>query len=371
MVPLNTFDRHLLREWLQILFLFLVALCGIIVAQICFDDLRNMMEDGAKVVDVLRYIGVTLPSFFPFILPLSLLISLLFTLNQLHRANELTAMRAAGVGFLRLMAPVWLFGGLTCVLFWWLNSAIVPWSVEQSREMEERLEFRKEAQLVTGDRVGAKVNIAFDEPLAKRMWFFNRFSQANQHGYGVMVSEMDADRHVVSQILATEAWRGPSGRWEFHDGRQLQFADQGTPFSNTPFTLKVMPDYREDPNLMLLTDRRARDLSLFELRRVMDYFAVQNPTREVPFAVRYYSILADTLGPLIVIAIAIPFAVTGVRVNPAVGVGKAIGLYILYYVLTVVAQSLAAGGTVTPELAAWLPNLGMIALAAWFFIRLR
>jgi lipopolysaccharide export system permease protein len=371
MERLNTFDRHLLREWLQILLLFMVALCGIIVAQICFDDLRNMMEAGAHLGDVLRYIAVTLPSFFPFILPLSLLISLLFTLNQLHRANELTAMRASGVGFLRLMAPVWIFGILTCGLFWWLNSAIVPWSVEQSREMEDRLEYRKEAKSLSDDRVGAKVNIAFDEPLAHRMWFFNRFSQANQHGYGVMVSELDTDRHLVSQILATEAWRNPAGDWEFHDGQQLQFAGQNEAFSNAPFAVKVMPGYREDPNLMLLTDRRARDLSLFQLHRVMDYFAVQNPARAVPFAVRYYSILADTLGPLIVIAIAIPFAVTGVRVNPAVGVGKAIGLYILYYGMTIVAQALAAGEIVTPELAAWLPNLGMIGLAAWFFARLR
>jgi len=73
-----------------------VALCGIILAQICFDDLRTMLEAGAHLGDVLHFVAVTLPSFFPFIFPFALLLSLLFTLNQLHRANELTAMRAAG-----------------------------------------------------------------------------------------------------------------------------------------------------------------------------------------------------------------------------------------------------------------------------------
>jgi lipopolysaccharide export system permease protein len=74
---------------------------------------------------------------------------------------------------------------------------------------------------------------------------------------------------------------------------------------------------------------------------------------------------------LIVIAIAIPFAVTGVRVNPAVGVSKSIGLFFLYYVLTNLSASLATKQIVEPELAAWLPNIGMTLLAAWLFARLR
>jgi len=40
-------------------------------------------------------------------------------------------------------------------------------------------------------------------------------------------------------------------------------------------------------------------------------------------------------------------------------------------VLTILAQALAAQDTVTPELAAWLPNLGLLAVAAWFFARMR
>jgi len=77
------------------------------------------------------------------------------------------------------------------------------------------------------------------------------------------------------------------------------------------------------------------------------------------------------LGPLIVIGIAVPFAMSGVRVNPAVGVSKAIGLFLLYYVLNNFATSLATEQLMSPVMAAWLPNLGMAALAAWLFARMR
>jgi len=81
--------------------------------------------------------------------------------------------------------------------------------------------------------------------------------------------------------------------------------------------------------------------------------------------------LADTLGPLIVIALAVPFAVSGVRVNPAVGVSKSIGLFFLYYILMNLATSLATKEVLDPMLAAWLPNLGMSCVALWLFARLR
>jgi lipopolysaccharide export system permease protein len=60
-----------------------------------------------------------------------------------------------------------------------------------------------------------------------------------------------------------------------------------------------------------------------------------------------------------------------VRVNPAVGVSKSIGLFLLYYVMANLASSLATKEIVEPDVAAWLPNIGMTALATWLFARLR
>jgi len=67
----------------------------------------------------------------------------------------------------------------------------------------------------------------------------------------------------------------------------------------------------------------------------------------------------------------VPFAVSGVRVNPAVGVSKSIGLFFLYYILMNLASSLATKGVLEPLLAAWVPNLGMAAIGLWLFVRLR
>lgn len=369
----NTFDRHLLREWLQILGLVLVATCGLLVVQVLYDDFRSLRELGARGWVLWRYLGVTLPSFLAVVLPVALLISLMFTLGKLHRANEITAMRAAGVGFGRMMAPVWCVGVLCCGLSWWLNATVVPWSVEESRSLRDELVFQRDAKSLTSDRVGAAYSVGFDNAREGRLWMFNRFSRYTGHGYGVEVSELDQKRRMTTRLVAAEAWPDAAKKgWVFKNGRELTFAPEtGELLGSVPFVEKVVTKYREDPQLMLLIDRRPQDLSLYELRELIDYLEAERNPKSVPYAVRYFSLIADTLGPLLVIAMAIPFAITGVRVNPAVGVSKSLGLFALYYVLLNIASSLATKQIVEPEVAAWLPNLGMAGVAVWFFARMR
>jgi lipopolysaccharide export system permease protein len=58
-------------------------------------------------------------------------------------------------------------------------------------------------------------------------------------------------------------------------------------------------------------------------------------------------------------------------VNPAVGVSKSIGLFFIYYILATIASALATKQILDPQLAAWVPNIGLTAVATWYFIRLR
>jgi lipopolysaccharide export system permease protein len=277
------------------------------------------------------------------------------------------------VGLLRITAPLWLVGVLACGLSWWLNSTVVPWSVETSRQLRDNLDFRRQARTMSADRIGAVDSVAFNNPRARRMWFFNRYSQVLHRGFGVTVSELDARRREVTRLAATEAAPDPQGGgWVFKDGRELTFnPETGELLGSAPFAEKIISRYHEDPKLMLLIDRRPVDLSFLELRQLIEYFEAEESPKVTPYAVRYFSLIADTLGPLIVIAIAIPFAVTGVRVNPAVGVSKSFGLFFLYYLFTNIAASLATKQLIDPVLAAWLPNLGMLLLAGWLFTKLR
>ena len=370
----NTFDRHLLREWLQILGMVLAAMCGLLLVQVLYEDFRQLRELGARGGVFWRYLLVKMPEFLTVVLPLALLVSLLYVLGKLHRGNELTAMRAAGVGFARLTAPIWAVAILACGAAWWLNTTIVPWSVEASREMRDELQFRSESvRALAADQIGAVYSVAFDNPPAGRMWFFNRYSKALDRGFGLSVSELDPERREMRRIVAKEGWHVPARKgWMFKDGRVLTFTKEtGELIGSDPFVEYFASNYDEDPELMLLIDRKPSHLSLWELRDLLAHLRVEQSPKEPAYAVRYYSLIAETITPFIVIALAIPFSVTGVRVNAAVGVSKSIGLFFLYYVFTSFSMSLATRQIVDPLIAAWLPHAAMGTLALWLFGRMR
>jgi lipopolysaccharide export system permease protein len=336
-----------------------------------YDDFRDLREAGARGFDLGRYALVAIPGFLAVTLPIVLLLSTLFVLGKLHKANELTAMRAAGVGFGRLMAPIWIMGALCCALSSWLNATVVPWSVEEARVMKEGFQFRKQAESRPEDHIGIVYSVGFDNPDGRRMWFIDRYSKFTNKAYGVSVTEMDVNRRITYRVVAAEGWYDRKGRgWVFKDGREMTF-DTREITSSEPFAERAFPRFHDDPRLMLLIDRRPIDLSFTELTELVDYYSRDNNPKGVPYAVRYYGLIADILGPLIVIAIAIPFAVSGVRVNPAVGVSKSIGLFFLYLVLKNLAESLATKQLMDPGLAAWLPDIGMTGLAVILFLRLR
>jgi lipopolysaccharide export system permease protein len=369
---MNLLDRYILGEWLKMLGLLLAATMGLLFMAALYDNLRDLIEAEANAADMMLYYATFMPSYFNVVLPLSMLLSLLFVLSKLHRNNEITAIRAAGLNIFATTRSLWLAGIMLSGVSFLLNARVVPWSVEASRSLLESFELRAAAKAMPGGTLGVVTSVTFDNRHDNRMWFMNRYSRLSKTAYGVMVSNLDHSRREVSRILAREGSYDPvRGGWTFTDGREIIFDPElGEIMRTSTFTKKSLPNFNEDPMLMLLIDRRPGLLSFNELRRIVKYFAAENNPKLAPYEFRYYGLLFDTLGPLIVIAIAIPFAVSGTRVSPAVGVSKSIGLFLLFYVLSGIASFLGGNGYLEPIWAAAMPNLAMIGLAAWLFGRL-
>jgi len=374
MHALNLIDRYVLREWLKTLALVLGITLGLLLMQAMYDDFSDLIQKGASIMEITVYYAVKIPGYLAIILPLTLLVSLLFALGQLHRNNETVAMRAAGMGVFQITRSIWAAGLVMCGLVWAVNASIVPWSVDESQAILEKIDFRHQAQTKASDQIGLSRAVTFDNQRQGRMWFINRYSQyLVPRAFGVSVSELDTKHREKNRIRAREARFDPDRHyWIFYDGRETWLdPDTGEVMRTTAFSEKPMPHFTEDPELMLVFDQKPVDLSFFKLRRIIDYFTIEENPKVTIYAVRYFGLLADTFSPLIVLLIAIPFAMTGVRVNPAVGVSKSIGLFLLYFVLLKLSDTLGTRGVVSPQMAALLPSIFMLGVGGFFFLRMR
>jgi lipopolysaccharide export system permease protein len=369
---LNLVDRYLLREWLKVFGLVLFATLGLLLVAAMYDDLSSLLDQQAKVGDVLFYYAIKLPGYFAFVLPLAMLLSLLYTLGQLHRHSEITALRAAGLGIFRITRIVWVAGIFFAGLMWWFNASIIPWSVRESRNFLLDLTFLHETHTKGVGQAGLRFDVAFDNQVERRVWFFNRYNPVERRGYAVSVVELDALRRETNLLLAHEAEPDPAGGWVFRDGTEIA-ADPATGDvrNGQPFKLKKVASYHEDPALMLLCDLPPAELSLPELDTMIDYYHGEGNPKVAAYQVRYFGLLADAMAPFIVILLAVPFATTGVRVNPVVGVTKSLGLFLLYFTLVRTSYAFGGDGLLDPLWAALLPNLTMFALGLFLFVRAR
>ncbi|MEY4489919.1 MAG: hypothetical protein RIQ79_2427 [Verrucomicrobiota bacterium] len=366
-------DRYVLREWLGILGLVLAATLGLLVMHALYEDLEDLLALGANASEVLAYSLVKIPGFVATLLPLCLLVSVLYALGKLHHGSEITAMRAAGLGLFRITRSVWVAGVFFCGVVWFLNATVVPWSFEESRRIWEVLQVRQELQGKAPDRVGSRVAVTFDNTAQGRLWFINRYSQFTKRAYGVSVSELDSQRREVTRWLAREAWQDlKKGGWVLRDGREVQFDPvSGEVVRTEVFRELAMNDFNEDAGLMQIYDAKPDSLSLFELGRVVEHYRASGSPKTQVYALRYASILAECLMPLVIIAFAVPFAVAGVRVNPAVGVSKALGLFVVYFVALRLGMVFGGRGYVTPALAALLPHLALLGAGGVAWVRAR
>ncbi len=371
---MNLVDRHIFSEWLRVFTLSIGFILGIVLLEDIFNNLKDLLDYGATVQDVGLYYLVLLPTLLPAVLPISILVSILFSLGQLHRNNEITALRAAGFSLGRITRSLWLAGAALTVFLFYLQAELVPWAVEQSRQLRESKQFAYElAEEDTPEEVGLIYNLGFYNHTARRLWFINRFSEYSLRAFGVTISQLDPRQRETRRWIATEGYFDDiEGHWVLLKGRELRFEpDSGDPLRSLAFDERVLSQMREEPAIMQFREKKPADLSLLELQRLLQTFTVDEDPGLLPYWVQYHSILANPLSCLIVVGIATPFAVAGVRRSPIVNVSKSISLFAAYYILNSISQLLGTQGAVSPAIAAWSPNLAMLILALLFIWKSR
>jgi len=366
-------DRYILVEWLKVFVLTLFAIFGLLIVSDVQDNLPDLLGFGATRAQIVSYYAVRLPGFVPMVLPISFMVSLLFCLSQFHRKHEITAMRAAGLSLTRITRGLWVAAVLLTAALFHLNASLVPWSIEQSRQMWNELAFTKALrEEIPVEQVGLLYNLTFFNRKDGRLWFINRFNEYNYRAYGITVSELRDDGLELRRVVANEGfYEDLHGTWTFLDGRETLFDGQsGEPVRSLPFEQRPMTGFSEDPDLMKYLEKRPRDLSLRELNAVVDYLRPAGDPRLAAYAVTFYDRLFNPVSCLIILGLAIPFSVRGVRTNPFVGVSKAMGLFFLYYLLVNAGQLAGAGGF-SPFWSASLPNLAAFAVIGYYYLRLR
>src|ERR1051326_8207559 len=148
-ITMRLLDRYVIRNFLQI---YLYCIVGFISIWLIFDVSDNI----STFID--EHVGI--------LLPVSLLLSLLFALGRMSRANEIVSMLTAGVSLPRVLLPLIGMGLLTVAASMALNYSLAPHS-ELARKT-----FIDEAQSRPGRQIQGQI---FRNRSDSRTWFIQNF----------------------------------------------------------------------------------------------------------------------------------------------------------------------------------------------------
>jgi lipopolysaccharide export system permease protein len=355
-------DRYILRE-LALPFLFGVAAFATVFAagNLLFKFARLVTEQGIPLGDALLVFLYWLPRYLVLTFPMAALLAALLAFGRLSGEGETTAIRAGGVSFPRVMAPV-IAAGLAVSLFTIaFNETVVPAS---SRAADDLL-----VRAVKG-AVGAREHVlvsTMERGRISNLMYADEFNRARGRLRNVTYIQYLRGKPVLVIQGARAIWRGRSN-WEFFDG----FLQNLDPYRKSTLIIgKDHPlsfDLGRDPTDIALSQRQPEEMTWRELG---DYLArLKQEGRSAPtLRVQWHHKLSVPFASLIFVLIGTPLGLRSQRTGSALGFGLSLLIIFAYYVVWNY-LAILAGRELFPTLwAAWAPNIIGLAAAAALILR--
>ncbi|MEY2407903.1 MAG: lipopolysaccharide export system permease protein [Verrucomicrobiota bacterium] len=360
-MAMRLLDRYLLRE---LLVPFAYCLGGFLIFWTAFDvldELSTLQRLQLKLPEVLEYYLVKTPEFLVTVVPIALLLALLYTLTNLARHNEVTAIRAAGVSLFRIALPYLAVGlGLSTGIF-----AVNEFWVPQSHERAQEIRDRHLANRPSAAKKEWAQNLGFVSGGGARNWWIQSFHLRTFDMFGALVVWTPADGQP--HVLNAERARWLTNTWVFTNVNvkiKPEGADERTVALH--YQSLVVPEFTETPDqikseikMNRLENMKEVIKAQFSIREILDYQRLHpdGTSKQKKLDTMLHGRMATPWTCLVVVLIALPFGAASGRRNVFAGVASSILICFVYFVLSHTALALGSYGYVKGWVAAWCPNV--------------
>jgi lipopolysaccharide export system permease protein len=356
-------DRYLARNIAVPLAGTLVLAAMLLVLDKMLRQFDYVITAGGPVSVVWRMLANLLPEYFSLGIPIGLLLGILLAFRKLALSSELDALRGIGIGYNRLLRVPYIFAVVLMVV----NIGIVGWVDPYARYRYEGLRF----DLKSGS-LGAAIKVGEFNEFGRRMTIrIDRSDDNGTHLHGIFTALDDKSGMKIAatasegQFLSTDD--PDTIIFRLQRGRLVQ---EGPKFA-TPRTLSF-ESYDLPINLPAIDPFRGRGNELKELTLPEVYNRAygnapvdrdESRAARANLHFRLVEVVMMLMLPLLAVALAVPPK----RSNSSLGIFVGIVMVVTYHKINQYAEGAGAQGRLIPELALWLPFLGLVALIFWMY----
>ncbi len=193
--------RYILRALAGPFIFGLAVISFIILSQFMMQEVSFLLDRDVPVNVILKFMVLNLAWVVALAVPMSVLLAVLMAFGRLSADNEITALKASGIGMHRIMIPVLIMSVFICIGMFFFNDRVLPEVNWWQRTMSTNLT-RKNPKLVFTEGVFADSELIRDYNI-----LFKEIDDASEWVYGVIIfnnannlrhEQVIADRGTVS-----------------------------------------------------------------------------------------------------------------------------------------------------------------------------
>ena len=357
---LRPLDRYVASEFIKIFITTALGFPLLVIVIDLTDRLGKYLNRHLTPEQIALAYVYWFPESIYMVLPAAVLFATVFTIGSLTRHSELTAAKASGISFYRLLVPI--FGGAAIVmLLAFALGELVPISDIKRNDLLE------EGRYKPGNE---RYNFAYSAP----------------HGRVYKIAALNVERRLIDNLEIERRGRGPDyptyllaartanydtthKAWTLKAG-DLHILSDSTRNVAIAFDSVRDADLLEAPIDLTSAPKSPEQMGFRELRRFirsLERSGADDNEIKVELSLK----IAIPVACVIIVFFGAPLATSTQRGGTAFGIGISLATTIIYLMLIQLTKAVGEGGAIPPYLAAWIPNMIFGAIGVVLMARVR
>jgi lipopolysaccharide export system permease protein len=345
-------DRYMLTELMAPFVFGLSAFTLIFAATEILNIGKLVSSEHAPLWAALLVFAWSLPADIVLVIPMALLLGTLLAVQRLSGESEITAMKAAGVTFARIVAPLLAVGIVMSFVTLYLQEGVVPYANDQLSTIENTVinhvsafnrDLTVSAPLPGG---GRQVTIATS---------YEPHSRALLH-----VTLIQYDNHNdPRQVVFADRAEFTADKWTLQNSSVYRFNPDGTTIAEPRIAQQEVEIGERPTDLMKrMSNDDPENMSRAQIADIVHTGQLtENEYRK--YVTTYQEKLARPFACFVFILIAIPFGLRSIRTSgsTSLGFGLSLAIVFVYYVVMTICSFAAEALVTAAALWAWVPNI--------------
>lgn len=342
---LKRIDRYIISKFLGTFFFSMGLIMAIVVVFDFNEKLDKFMNHDATAHEIIfHYYLNFIPYFGVRFSPLFIFISVIYFTSKLASDTEIIAILASGVSFRRLLRPYMMAAGFLAVLTFGLNSFWIPVANKTRLAFEDKFIKKTSADYTRHIQMEVEPGV---------IMYIDRFEKSSNTGYDFFLEKYDGKK-LVSRLTANRIHEDSTHHWSLSEYMIRSFDGLRETISKGT-TLDT--SLRVKPEEFFIVKGWSEQLTTPELKRYLDRQAQRGVANIKEYSVEYNRRFSFPFSAFILTLIGVSLASRKVRGGMGLHLGLGIAISFAYIMFDTISGSFAQGGSISPGLAVWLPNI--------------